>query len=71
MLSSLKPTDSEIESLALAETDPRQQARFAPLRCGFFGNLAILLCAGACGLLHALIAHLGRRLFSSSRDGRH
>jgi len=68
MLQHLKPTDAAIKELALAETDPAQQARFAPLRWGFAGNLALLFLAAAAGFVHALLAALWRRAFSPSRD---
>lgn len=71
MLMSLKPTDAEIESLALAETDPRQQARFAPLRWGFIGNLTVMIFAGIFGLIHALLARLWRGIFSTPRNAGH
>ena len=69
MLPQLKPTDAAIESLALAETDPRQQAAFAPLRWGFLGNLGVVVLAGGLGLIHALLAALWRWAFPPSRDG--
>jgi len=69
MLQHLKPTDSAIEALALAETDVRQQSRFAPLRWGFLGNLAVLIFAGGAGFLHAWVVALWRRAFQSPRHG--
>jgi hypothetical protein len=69
MLPHLKPAEEAIEKLALAETDPRQQPRFAPLRWGFLGNLAIILFAGAAGLLHALVAAGWHRVFHPPRHG--
>lgn len=68
MLQPLKPTDAAIEKLALAETDLTQRARFAPIRAGFLGNAAVILFAGAAGVVHAALAAAGRRLFGSSRD---
>jgi hypothetical protein len=69
MLPQLKPTDDAIEKLALAETDLKQVAGFAPLRWGFLGNLGVIAFAGALGMVHALLALLWRRAFSPSRDG--
>ena len=60
MLQHLKPTDEEIELLALAETDVEQSARFAPLRYGPAGNLAVILAAGGLGLAHALASAVWR-----------
>ena len=70
MLSPLKPTDAEIENLALAETDPARHAQFAPVRWGFLGNLCLIGFAGAFGLVHAAFAAAWRRAFPVSRDGR-
>lgn len=70
MLQHLKPTDAAIEALALAETDVRQQARFAPLRWGFLGNLLLIGVVAGAGVLHAAAATLWRRAFSPSRHGR-
>jgi hypothetical protein len=67
MLQHLKPDEAAIEKLALAETDRRQHARFAPLRWGFAGNLLVLALAGGLGLAHALLATLWRKLFFPSR----
>ena len=69
MLQFFKPTDAAIEKLALAETDPAQQAGFTPMRWGFLGNLAIILVAGGLGLIHALLAALWRRTFPTSSQG--
>jgi hypothetical protein len=69
MFPGLKPTEAAIEKLALAETDIRQQARFAPLRRGFLGNLLVMVFAAGAGFVHALLAALWRRAFSSHRDG--
>lgn len=68
MLQHLKPDEAAIEKLALAETDRRQHARFAPLRWGFAGNLLVLVLAGALGLAHALLTALWRKLVSPARD---
>ncbi len=69
MLQHLKPTDAAIKELALAETDPAQQARFTPLRWGFAGNLILIVLAAGAGFVHALLAALWRRVFSPPRDG--
>jgi|GEM_PF-6805960 len=69
MFHRLKPTEAAIEALALAETDIRQQSRFAPLRWGFLGNLLLMVFAAGLGFVHALLAALWRRAFSSPTDG--
>jgi hypothetical protein len=62
----LKPTEAAVEKLALAETDPKQRARFAPLRWGFAGNLLVIAIAGGLGLLHAICSAIWKRNFRSS-----
>lgn len=69
MLHHLKPTDAEVEALALAETDLLQQKRYAPLRYGFLGNALVLVFAGAAGLAHAAVSTLWRQLNRRSRHG--
>ncbi|SDS26524.1 hypothetical protein [Opitutus sp. GAS368] len=68
MLEQLKPTPAEIEALALAETDPHRQSRFAPVRRGFLGNLLLIAFAAGAGFVHALFATLWRQTFRSSPD---
>ena len=70
MLQHFKPTDAAIEKLALAETDPRLQSKFAPLRWGFLGNLTVILFAASGGFVHAVIATVWRRATPTSRNGR-
>ena len=70
MLQLLKPTEAEIEELALAETDPAQRARFAPLRLGRLGNLLLIACIGGAGLAHATLKVVGRRVLPSTPHGR-
>ena len=69
MLQHLKPTEAALEKLALAETDPKQQSRFVPLRWGFLGNFFLVVLAGSLGFLHALLATAWRQAFSPPRDG--
>ena len=71
MLQHLKPTEAAIEKLALAETDPAQLARFAPVRWGLPGNLALIVLAGGLGLIHAACSAAWRRVVPSSSHGRH
>lgn len=68
MLEHLKPTEAAIEDLALAETDPAQQARFTAVRWGFLGNLLLIILAGGLGLVHAAFAAAWRGVFSPKRD---
>jgi hypothetical protein len=68
MLQPLKPTEAAIEELALAETDPAQHARFAPVRWGWLGNLLLIGFAGALGLVHATLAAAGRRVLPPKRN---
>lgn len=68
MLQPLKPTEAAIEALALAETDPAQAARFAPVRWGFLGNLLLIAFAGALGLIHAALAAAARRVLAPQRN---
>jgi hypothetical protein len=70
MLQHLKPTDEEIEQLALAETDMKQAGRFSPLRYGPAGNLAVILAAGSLGMAHALAAAVWRHISPAPAKGR-
>lgn len=71
MLQHLKPSEADIEKLALDETDLAQQARFAPFRRGFLGNLLIIIFAGSLGFIHALLTALWHRAFPPASDGTH
>lgn len=69
MLQHLKPTDEEIELLALAETDKEQSGRFSPFRYGPAGNLAVILAAGSLGMAHALARAFLRAIFPAQAKG--
>ncbi len=64
VLKYLRPTPSEIERLALRETDYRYYSSFTPITPGFFPAVGVLLAVGAAAVLISpfrLLSRLCRR----------
>lgn len=62
----LKPTDSQIRTLARLEADPRHVARFAPITRGPVFAVVALACVGIAALpwiLAGAVIRLARALF--------
>ena len=61
LLERLKPTDHEIRTLALRETDPAEAARFAPIARGTVFAVIALATVGLAALPGCLIRLVRRR----------
>jgi hypothetical protein len=58
----LRPTPSEVERLALRETDHRYCSEFAPITLGFLAAVAMLVAIGIAAVVISPFRLIGRLL---------